>query len=1247
MFKAVLALRFAGTVSGALLLAAAAHADNLNKDWDNGAADNAFENATNWNADTLPTTGTGNIGDNLRIDRTGTNKAVYSATVDNPGVGATSANAGVFRSLSIAAVSGNGELEFTGGFFATDNTTQTTIGSSRRTGILTVNGASANVRLGGWLSLGHSTGGTGLVNIVSGSFTEGRNGTVGGIPGVSIALGNGNNARGAIKMSGGQLVTRTGVLLGVPGTTGVGRFEVRGGGVASIGTDNAADDGFWVQSSGSVLAAYVDHGTLGTIHVDAVNTTTEGTYADGNVIFMPGSKLELGFVDSVTNAGSWDLMTWDGALLTNGLSLVSGTDTNWSFAFVDTDGVNGPDTLRITYISPGPPPPPTGLVAVPGNGQVTLRWSALSGATNYNLKRATSPGGPYTSTNSTSGLSFTNTGLVNGATYYYVISGVATNRETLNSNEVRATPQDSKFVHPGVIHTQADLDRIRTKVEANEQPWAEGYAGFSFELHSSATYPMQGPMATIVRGPALPSQWENDCAGAWQNAMMWYITGDPDHAAKAIQILDAWASTCTGMSGSDARLTAGLQGHKYIAAAEIIRYTGAPWSPAQMNTCSNFIRTVLLPQNKMYGGGNWGNIGAISQMAAGVFMEDEAEFNDAVNAMKYGAPTECDMGMVNYIDPQGWTTEADRDLGHWSLGLNNIGVGAHIAWCQGVDLWTFLGNRLLAGHEYIVKYNLSNSVPYSPVPQCDGMNNGGITSIGRGRFDLIFLEQAFHPYQNLFGLDAPWTWAGVTNTRNYFLTNSGFAAELYDRDHVGFGTLVFALPTRAAGLPVLPSGLAASASNGVVRLTWTAAPAATGYKVKRAVSRGGPYTTLATLAATSCTDSSVANNQLYFYKVAATNAVGETADSGLAAAYPSSTAPAAPTDVAARAISHQRIDVSWKASVGATSYNVKRAIAPGGPFTSLATGIGTNFLTCADTGLPSATPFYYVVTANNALGTGVDSAIASATTLPALPLPWTFADAGYLTTPGQAAYAGGAFTVKGAGLDYGGYNSDSFGFAYLNLAGDGEIIARYASRQNYSQICKTGIAMRESLAGDSRHAFVFVGGDDTANFIYRSSTGANGSSSGSTNVPGSALPCWLKLNRTGQIFTGSVSPDGANWTVINSRSLAMSANLLVGLAVCSRNNGFLDTAVFDNVSVTGLWPVSQTPPHLDAAWLNGQLHLSWPSTHLGWRLESQTNAITVGLGSNWVSVPGSQSTNQVFLPVDPANGSVFFRLTYP
>ncbi|MEO6194080.1 MAG: M14 family zinc carboxypeptidase [Thermoanaerobaculia bacterium] len=87
------------------------------------------------------------------------------------------------------------------------------------------------------------------------------------------------------------------------------------------------------------------------------------------------------------------------------------------------------------------PGAPSGLAATPGNGQISLSWTAASGATEYNVYRGTASGGPYTPIQSNiAGTSFTNTGLTNGTTYYYVVTGTNGVGEGPNSNQASATP---------------------------------------------------------------------------------------------------------------------------------------------------------------------------------------------------------------------------------------------------------------------------------------------------------------------------------------------------------------------------------------------------------------------------------------------------------------------------------------------------------------------------------------------------------------------------------------------------------------------------------------------------------------------------------------------------------------------------------------------------------------------------------------------------------------------------------------
>src|SRR5713101_1186314 len=87
-----------------------------------------------------------------------------------------------------------------------------------------------------------------------------------------------------------------------------------------------------------------------------------------------------------------------------------------------------------------PPAAPTGLAAVAGNAQVVLSWNASAGATTYNVSRSTTSGGPYTKIVITAPTTYTDPGLTNGATYYYVVAASNANGMSSNSAQVSATP---------------------------------------------------------------------------------------------------------------------------------------------------------------------------------------------------------------------------------------------------------------------------------------------------------------------------------------------------------------------------------------------------------------------------------------------------------------------------------------------------------------------------------------------------------------------------------------------------------------------------------------------------------------------------------------------------------------------------------------------------------------------------------------------------------------------------------------
>jgi fibronectin type 3 domain-containing protein len=186
-----------------------------------------------------------------------------------------------------------------------------------------------------------------------------------------------------------------------------------------------------------------------------------------------------------------------------------------------------------------------------------------------------------------------------------------------------------------------------------------------------------------------------------------------------------------------------------------------------------------------------------------------------------------------------------------------------------------------------------------------------------------------------------------------------------------------AKPTAPTQAPAAPSGLAATAADTQVSLTWSASATATGYNLKRATATGGPYTKISSPIATNFIDTGLTNGTTYYYVVSAINSAGESANSAQASATPvrPTLPPAAPAGLVATA-GNAQVSLSWTASSGATSYHLKRSTAAGGPYPQVSAPTAASF---TDTGLTNGTTYFYVVSALDSVGESADSAQVSAT----------------------------------------------------------------------------------------------------------------------------------------------------------------------------------------------------------------------------------------------------------------------------
>jgi glucosylceramidase len=305
-----------------------------------------------------------------------------------------------------------------------------------------------------------------------------------------------------------------------------------------------------------------------------------------------------------------------------------------------------------------------------------------------------------------------------------------------------------------------------------------------------------------------------------------------------------------------------------------------------------------------------------------------------------------------------------------------------------------------------------------------------------------------------------------------------------------------------------------------------------------------------------------------------------------------STVPPPPLGLTARAPG-SGVQLAWAAAPTATSYTVKRATSSAGPFSVLASGLTTT--SHADTTAATGTAYTYQVSAVNAQGEGAPSAPRSITPRGStLTAPWTQQDIGSVGTAGvggNAGDSGGTVVLGGAGSDI--WNSaDAFRFAWVPLNGDGSITARVASMEETSPWAKAGLMIRESLAANSAYVNIVVTPVNGVSVQSRASTGAAATG---TTVSNLFAPRWLKLTRSGSTFTGYHSMDGVTWTQTAAPvTVAMGANVSIGLALCSGQTSALNLAEFDGISAPGLpLPRPPTPAKPEALAGNSTVNLAW------------------------------------------------------
>jgi hypothetical protein len=288
------------------------------------------------------------------------------------------------------------------------------------------------------------------------------------------------------------------------------------------------------------------------------------------------------------------------------------------------------------------------------------------------------------------------------------------------------------FYHPGVLVNRAQLDFIKSKVAAGIEPWKSAFEAAKASDLGALSYTPH-PWTNCDCGPFSKPDLgckdeQHDSAAAYTQALLWYITTNKIYAENAIKIMNAWAATLTGgHKNANGPVQAAWCAEQFPRAAEIIRYSDAGWSAADIAKFQTMLATQYVPS--LVGGSCENGNKELSMSEAliniGVFNDDRATFDLGVKMWRGRAPAyiylttdgPTPLKAANCAELPIWSNkglsaplvdgllqESVRDSGHANLALSAMVNAAETARQQGVDLYAEQAKRIMAALEFQAQY---------------------------------------------------------------------------------------------------------------------------------------------------------------------------------------------------------------------------------------------------------------------------------------------------------------------------------------------------------------------------------------------------------------------------------------------------------------------------------------------------------------------------------------------------------------